>query len=85
MERTNHRSRAAASSPRFNLVFGFACRCPAVEQPNCIFATQRGLSIAERYRWARSLSDAELERLYQAHHDCFLRQYAARLIPTRSA
>jgi len=73
---------ASSDSPRFNLVFGLLCKCPGTLQPDCILSKQRQRGLREGYEWARSLSEAELDRIYRHHRRCLARQLAhSKVIP----
>ncbi|WP_210394645.1 hypothetical protein [Motiliproteus sediminis] len=83
MNATAARDQGAEPSPRFNLVFGLLSRCPCVEQADCVLAHQRKLPLRMRYEWARSLSEEQLERIYQHHHRCLARQRAVQRRPVQ--
>lgn len=83
MEAISSQQSDAELSPRFNLIFGLLCRCPAVTQSDCVLAEQRKLPMQLRYQWARGLTEDQLERIYQHHHRCLQRQSRRRSIPVK--
>jgi hypothetical protein len=58
----------------FSMLIGLSMRCP-FDQSNpceCPFFEVRQMPLDERYRWAKSLSEAEVEAVCDRHWACLV-------------